>query len=45
MIFVKDENGFENIINLVSAYPWWNKRARVLVMVKDKSLLPTKVKE
>ncbi|CAL8122620.1 unnamed protein product [Orchesella dallaii] len=42
LIFVKDEDGFANILRSISAYPWWNKRARVVVMVKEKSLLPTK---
>jgi hypothetical protein len=43
VVFVKDELGFSNILELMTQYPWWNIRAKMLVMVKDKSLEPTKV--
>lgn len=44
IIFVKDETGFDNILRRMSPYPWWNKRAKLVIMVKEKSLLPTKVR-
>ncbi|CAG7719859.1 unnamed protein product, partial [Allacma fusca] len=42
IVFVKDEIGFANILDITTKYPWWNSRARMVILVKEKSLEPTR---
>jgi len=44
IMFVKDPIAFTNMLETIGQYPWWNKRAKFLILCLDKRQDSTKVR-
>jgi hypothetical protein len=44
IIFAKGKHSFLNMLDTMGQYPWWNKRARFIILTLDKSVESTTVR-